>query len=322
MSSSKIPFLRFLLLSTVVALAASQSLAYTLVLKSGRQFQVGDNLVVSGQSVICEVGNDLSISVQLATIDIAATERANHEAQGSFFQRAGKVRTEPAKVETMAKSAPRASVTNAQLEVFRVRRIENEKAYEVLRKEQGLPSVEELRLKSTEQVDKASKASQSVLAREQTQEEYWRARSSSLRTEINANDSQIRYLQDRLNELPNGVWTGGLSGLSSFPVVIGSRANVGPSFVPGPHIIPQATPNFTPRSFGGHRPPVRFGNRPTRFAGQFLGFPLTSFDDGTANALLIQLDQMRVQHARLQALWQNLEDEARRAGAYPGWLRP
>ncbi|HJX91038.1 MAG TPA: hypothetical protein VJ372_11110 [Pyrinomonadaceae bacterium] len=37
--------------------------------------------------------------------------------------------------------------------------------------------------------------------------------------------------------------------------------------------------------------------------------------------LLSELDQLLAQRAGLQARWRDLEDEARRSGAYPGWLR-
>jgi len=38
--------------------------------------------------------------------------------------------------------------------------------------------------------------------------------------------------------------------------------------------------------------------------------------------LFIQLNDLLSQRAGMQARWRDLEEEARRAGAYPGWLRP
>jgi hypothetical protein len=38
--------------------------------------------------------------------------------------------------------------------------------------------------------------------------------------------------------------------------------------------------------------------------------------------LITQLDDLLGKRAALQARWRDLEEEARRAGAYPGWLRP
>jgi hypothetical protein len=35
-----------------------------------------------------------------------------------------------------------------------------------------------------------------------------------------------------------------------------------------------------------------------------------------------QLNDLLMQRAALQARWKEFEEEARRAGAYPGWLRP
>jgi hypothetical protein len=38
--------------------------------------------------------------------------------------------------------------------------------------------------------------------------------------------------------------------------------------------------------------------------------------------LILQLNDLLSQRAGLQARWRALEEETRRAGAYPGWLRP
>ncbi|HVF22006.1 MAG TPA: hypothetical protein VM941_02975, partial [Pyrinomonadaceae bacterium] len=35
-----------------------------------------------------------------------------------------------------------------------------------------------------------------------------------------------------------------------------------------------------------------------------------------------QLNELMMQRAALGVRWKELEEEARRAGAYPGWLRP
>lgn len=40
------------------------------------------------------------------------------------------------------------------------------------------------------------------------------------------------------------------------------------------------------------------------------------------NALITQFNELAAVRAGLNARWRELEDEARRAGAYPGWLRP
>ena len=38
--------------------------------------------------------------------------------------------------------------------------------------------------------------------------------------------------------------------------------------------------------------------------------------------LVNQLDELAMQRAGFRVRWRELEEEARRAGAYPGWLRP
>ena len=74
-------------------------------------------------------------------IDVAATERANREAPGSFF-------THKVEVPVDIKAVPKAvrTVTNRDLAAIRQRRLESTRAYEARRKELGLPTVEEARL--------------------------------------------------------------------------------------------------------------------------------------------------------------------------------
>jgi hypothetical protein len=47
-----------------------------------------------------------------------------------------------------------------------------------------------------------------------------------------------------------------------------------------------------------------------------------SFYDDDRETLTRRLRELELERAGLQARWRLLEDEARRAGASPGWLRP
>ena len=57
--------------------------------------------------------------------------------------------------------------------------------------------------------------------------------------------------------------------------------------------------------------------------GSLLAVPFQSWDNNLQQAELVsELDELLTQQAGLQARWRDLENEARTAGAYPGWLRP
>ena len=57
--------------------------------------------------------------------------------------------------------------------------------------------------------------------------------------------------------------------------------------------------------------------------GSLLAIPFQSWDNDLQQAELVsELDELLMHQAGLQARWRDLENEARTAGAYPGWLRP
>jgi hypothetical protein len=60
---------------------------------------------------------------------------------------------------------------------------------------------------------------------------------------------------------------------------------------------------------------------PARF-GSLIALPFDTYDNSFERAsLMTELNQLLTQRAGLQGRWRELEDEARRSGAYPGWLR-
>ena len=329
---------RFFVLLSLLFCAASLTQAYTLVLKNGRHMQVGDNIVVSGRTVICEMGNDITMSFQLASIDIPATERANRELPGSFLKRTSQAAPTMAPSESQPTTKPMSSVTNRDLEKYRRRRLESEKAYEARRKQLGLPSREALRSTVAEDTERSREAPVDRLSRVQAQEQYWRGRASDLRSDINATDAQINYLQARLGEMPTNASS--FSTLSTYPFGgtypygVRSRVspNLGPVFLPGPHITPQIGPVISQRRYpnnrsrfpiGGYGRRSRYETWPIYETWPVFGVPSSqNTDDVQYQTMVEQLEQLRLQRVRLQSMWRDLEDEARRAGAYPGWLRP
>jgi len=79
--------------------------------------------------------------------------------------------------------------------------------------------------------------------------------------------------------------------------------------------------NFGRHNFGGRRgfPRPRGFVPPFGLYAQTLPIDDTSYD---RSVLLTRLHELEGVRAGLDARWRLLEDEARRAGALPGWLRP
>jgi hypothetical protein len=162
------------------------------------------------------------------------------------------------------------------------------------------------------------------LAEEKDVEQYWRGRASSLRTEIVTTDAQIEYVRNRLNEIPETPF---LLGSPSY----GPFGGIGPSVYPYGGIYPQGNGRITlgRPGYPGRNP---YGRRQNRTYGGYgsiypygagVNWPYQNYDYSYERSeLRSQLDQLNRQRITLQVRWRELEEEARRAGAYPGWLRP
>ncbi len=133
---------RFLFVTVILIVLADVAGAYTIVFKNGRRIEVPATFEVGTGTVTYELAPGINKTLQLALIDIAATERANLETPGSFFKHS----PQPA-IASPVPLTQRASrtLTNLDLEPIRQRRIESEKDYEKRRIELGLPTVQETR---------------------------------------------------------------------------------------------------------------------------------------------------------------------------------
>jgi hypothetical protein len=251
----------------------------------------------------------------LRTINIAATERANGEAPGSFMS---KTDTTPAPA-TPTQARPRQvrptanrSITNADLEEYRRMRVASERAYEKRRQQLGLSSREA----SQRELAAVTERTYEQLRKQRNQEEegeaYWRGRATGLRTEIAANEAQLDVVRRRLEELPVsyslGVYDTGPFGGIGYPPMNGPFPNYPPVWNPYPN---------NRRTRGWNR---RFPRYPQT---NVLIAPYDNYDYNEERlALRTQLNELQMQRATLGVRWKELEEEARRAGAYPGWLRP
>src|SRR5215470_6496180 len=131
---------RVLVVALALAFGAVSANAYTIVMRDGRRVEIPDEFTVSGSMLTYETSPGIQVTIQLRTINIDATERANGAPRGSFFTRSSK----PAQVNAapQEQATARRSITNADLEGYRRARLASERAYEKRRRELNLPSVE------------------------------------------------------------------------------------------------------------------------------------------------------------------------------------
>ena len=344
------PFKRLPVVVLLLVLASSVAQAYTVILNDGRRVEIPDQFTVTQTTLTYEVSPGFQVTMLLSTINVAATERYNGQPQGSLLRNSSAATGPPLQNSsgtnvsrvrtTQTRSRPKAahSITNKDLEVYRRARIQSELAYEKRRRELGLPSVAEQRREVAAVEERTQQQLLSMRAREEDSEEYWRSRATSLRTEIATNQAQIEFVQRRLDEMPS-------------PNSFGAFANTDPfgtfGAVAGFPFQSQSTQSFFSSSIGGARfgsvvgfntggrrgfPRAfnsgRFGNRYNgrRFSpfarGNVLALPYQSYDYSYERSeLALQLNDLQLQQTGLRVRWRELEEEARRAGAYPGWLR-
>jgi hypothetical protein len=327
--------------------------AYTVVLRSGRRVEIPETFTVTKWTLTYEAAPGINVTLQMATIDIAATERANNEPPGALLRRAAQATSGAA---SPARPRPtRRELTRQDIENARAARARSEQDYERRRIELGLPSLEETRRRTEEETRRLAELSRQATAEEAQAESYWRARSSELRTEMAALDAQIDYVRARLAETPEYptsissyafITSGAPFPHSRFPTTRFPVVTGNPGFMRGVNPgVPQA--GFL--AFGGiaaqghvpvnpgllHRPirpglPHRgFGRRGFPRHGIFapgaalVGVPYGDYDYyGERANLISRLHELEAARAALQARWRLLEEDARRAGAPPGWLRP
>ena len=79
---------RVLSLALFLFLGVSAVNAYTVVMRDGRRVEIPNEFTVTNSTLTYDAGDRIQVTIQLNTVDIAATERANAEAPGSFLLKA------------------------------------------------------------------------------------------------------------------------------------------------------------------------------------------------------------------------------------------
>jgi hypothetical protein len=323
--------------------------AYTVVMRGGKRIEIPSHFTLTPSTLTYEVSPGVQVTLATAAIDVAATEKANNELPGSFLRRVRSALSESTVTEVgvSARSAnPRVrTITNRDLESTAQRRRASELAYENRRKQLGLPTVEASRRQAATESAVIMNQLDELRAGNQESENYWRGRASALRTETVAVDAELNYVRTQLDETAsanfNGSFTSVTSGLpfglfGSF----GSRGQFGRGGFGRPvtHLpLVFGSPRNGPQVTVGA---VRGATRARVFINP-LGFPRshpvyspllapnitvlgsTSAYDASVerNWLITRFNELAAARAGLNARWRELEDEARRAGAPPGWLR-
>jgi hypothetical protein len=321
------------ILLLALSIAAS---AYTIVLRDGRRIEVPSDFTLTKSTLTYEIAPGINRTVQLILVDVAATERANNQAPGSFAKQAEQKLTTPS-----PPVSPRAqrTLTNRDLESIQKRRIESERAYEKRRVELGLPSIEESRRRQAHEEAATQDWLRERSRAQASEESYWRERASALRSEIVAVDAQINYLRARLSEFGQFPLATHSLITSVLPFgSLGSTSAVVPRVSrPGTLVAPRtgSTPMGRGQVLSNPAPPTFRGIRPARPVAGFgfpigsafpFGAPIRPFDyveDSYERADLVgRLDTLLQTRSGLAARWRELEDEARDAKAPQVWLEP
>ncbi len=185
--------MKFLVVVLFLLLSASAASAYTIVMRDGRRVEIPNEFTVTNSTLTYEVSNGFQVTIQLNTVDIAATERLNGEPTGSLLQKAGAPKSVSTAPQTLARAGR--SITNRDLEVYSKARVENE----TKRRELGLPSIEERQREVAAIEDRTLEQVRSMRAQE---EAYWRSRADALRAEMAANEAQLQFSRQRSQEIP------------------------------------------------------------------------------------------------------------------------
>jgi len=168
---------RILFAALFLSLTVSVVNAYTVVMRDGRRVEIPNEFTVTNSTLTYDVGSGMQVTIQLNTVDIAETERANAESAGALSRRANAPQVS---IEPQRRTSAGRTITNAELEKFRVARVANE----TRRKELGLPSMEERQQQVALIEDRTLEQVRSMRAQE---EAYWRSRAEALRAEAAAN---------------------------------------------------------------------------------------------------------------------------------------
>jgi len=252
---------RVLVVALVLVFGAVSASAYTIVMRDGRKVQIPDRFTVTSSTLTYEAGDDIQVTIQLNTVDIAATERANGEAKGAFLLRANAAQPADEPAAPVQRTRAARSITNADLETYRRARLAGEQDYERNRKELGLPSMAERRAEAAAIQERTLEQVRNMRKQQELdQEAYWRNRAQLFGMDPNIGPGprfNSVFPFDGFSTFPfDGFGFGtGIGGfgrfnrlpVSQFPGFLSTPITPFPSFRPTRRPLLFSTPRVNPR---------------------------------------------------------------------------
>jgi hypothetical protein len=305
---------------------ANAALAYTVVFRDGHKVDVPPVFTLTATTMTYEAAPGINRTIQLILIDVAATERANSEAPGGFFKHAERNQSESS--PAVPRRAQR-TLTNLDLEANRQRRLASEQTYEKRRIELGLPSIEETRRRQAKDEEETMDLVRRRAAATANDEAYWRSRAGALRREIVTVDAEINFLRGRVGPVRQGPFVTQSFVTGAFPFggfeafgAFGARANMtqrgagrmGAQGASGAGLTNLGAVALRPRR------PSGFGFPRVGIGSALPNLPYTYYDN--SYDLSLRLNDLLQRRAGLEALWRELEQDARLAKAPQIWLAP
>jgi uncharacterized protein YlxW (UPF0749 family) len=189
----------FMSVAFLLFVLAATANAYSIVMRGGKRIEIPAQFTVTKMTLTYEAAPGFWITLQMAAVDIPATERANNEAPGSLLRRVVKENETPRTHQTTSQALEASrSVTNRDLESFQRSRLESERAYEQRLKDQGLPPLAVLRAQAAAEAEQLSQE----LARKRAEAEA-NERISQLQAQVAALSAQLNDLQWRTEPSSN-----------------------------------------------------------------------------------------------------------------------
>jgi hypothetical protein len=286
---------RLMLAFMVTISLAASTLAYTLILRTGQRLDISNKFTVTEDYLTYEAGKDIRVSIPTISINIAATEEANGEPSGSFLSRLDNLDKSSQSNSQIPYKANR-TITDQDIEPIKRQRELQEKEMEKRLKALNIPQstfgeVERKRLQETQKQREAE---------ELKMENYWRSRAQALRTEIKVLNAKISNLREKIART---------SETYAYPYLILNGYHA--PWAPVTHAqIPSLSSVGWPR-YNHHYPFT---------VGVPLIIPNPNYSS-ERSILISRLHELEIEREGLLKSWELLEEEARRAGALPGWLR-
>ncbi len=184
------------------------------------------------------------------------------------------------------------TVTNADLEKFRVKRVQQEEDYRANYKRLGMPSPEELAVRETQRQKELAQFAAKARIRQQQISSNIFQRANALRTQFASVNAQIRYLQTELSRLPNQKVFYTLA----YPVETLQSLNFYSKYG-------SVSIGFGNQGYPYY--PNYYGNYPVQYVQP------QSYE---RQEITITIRGLQQQKAGLSAQWEALDDEARAAG--------